>query len=165
MLATGLFFRPRKTNDLKDLAGMRKLIATTLLGASIISAPALAQVPGGGFMQSDQTRQQAQQMADMMFQQLDANHDGVVTRAEADQAAAQFAAAHGGEGGRGGGRVQRMIERVFGTAQSVTLQQFEAQTLARFDAQDLNHDGTVTSAERQQARQQRQAQQGQSTPQ
>jgi hypothetical protein len=39
----------------------------------------------------------------------------------------------------------------------VTLQQFEAQSLARFDAIDLNHDGTVTAAERQQAR----AQQGQ----
>jgi hypothetical protein len=43
----------------------------------------------------------------------------------------------------------------FGSGQSITLQQFEAQALARFDAMDLNHDGTVTAAERQQARQQR----------
>jgi hypothetical protein len=51
-----------------------------------------------------------------------------------------------------------MIERMFGDAQSVTLQQFEAQSLARFDAADLNHDGVVTAAERQQARAMRAAQ-------
>ena len=147
---------------------MRKLIVTIALSAGLFSAPALAQAPnggGGGFMKADQTRQQAQQMADTLFQQLDANHDGVVTRAEADQAAAQFAAAHGGESGHGSGRIQRMVERVFGTAQSVTLQQFEALMLARFDAQDLNHDGTVTAAERQQAREQRQAQKNAPKPQ
>ena len=37
-------------------------------------------------------------------------------------------------------------------AQSITLQQAEAQALARFDRDDLNHDGVVTAAERQQAR-------------
>jgi len=127
------------------------------LGASLVSAAALAQAPGGGggFMQRDYTRQQAQQMADMMFQQLDANHDGVLTRAEADQGAAQFSSP------RGGGRIQRMIAQAFGNAQSITLQQFEAQALARFDAQDLNHDGTVTAAERQQARELRAQAQGQ----
>jgi hypothetical protein len=51
--------------------------------------------------------------------------------------------------------MQRMIDEAFGSAQSLTLQQFEAQALARFDAMDLNHDGVVTAAERQQARQQR----------
>jgi 3-oxoacyl-ACP reductase-like protein len=135
---------------------MKKLLVTIALGASLISAPALAQAPGGGggFMQRDFTRQQAQQMADMMFQQLDANHDGVLTRAEADQGAAQFSSP------RGGGRIQRMIAQAFASAQSITLQQFETQALARFDAQDLNHDGTVTAAERQQVREQR-AQAGQ----
>jgi 3-oxoacyl-ACP reductase-like protein len=127
---------------------MKKLLVMAL-GAGFISAPALAQAPGGGgFMQRDFTRQQAQQMADMMFQQLDANHDGTLTRAEADQGAAQFSSP------RGGGRIQRMIAQAFGSAQSITLQQFETQALARFDAQDLNHDGTVTAAERQQAREQ-----------
>jgi hypothetical protein len=143
---------------------MKKLLVMAALGASLTSAPALAQaLAGGGFMQRDFTRQQAQQMADMMFQQLDTNHDGVLTRAEADQGAAQFSSP------RGGGRIQRMIAQAFGNAQSITLQQFEAQALARFDAQDLNHDGTVTAAERQQAREQRaQAQppaQSQSQPQ
>jgi len=52
-----------------------------------------------------------------------------------------------------------MIAQAFGTSQTLTLQQFEAQALARFNAADLNHDGTVTAAERQQVRAQRQAQQ------
>jgi hypothetical protein len=54
--------------------------------------------------------------------------------------------------------MQRMIDQAFATSQSMTLQQFEAQALARFDAMDLNHDGTVTAAERQQLRAQRQGQ-------
>jgi Ca2+-binding EF-hand superfamily protein len=128
---------------------MKKLLLLAALGASVVSAPALAQAPeGGGSMQRDFTRQQAQQMADMMFQRLDANHDGVLTRAEADQGVAQFSSP------RGGGRIQRMIAQAFGDSQSITLQQFETQALARFDAQDLNHDGTVTAAERQQVRDQ-----------
>jgi hypothetical protein len=121
---------------------MKTLLAGVALGAAIISTSAIAQQ--GGMMDQDMTRAQAQQRADMMFQRFDANHDGIITRDEAQQAAAQF-----------GGRGQRMIDRIFGTAQSITLQQFEAQSLARFDAMDLNHDGTVTAAERQQAREQR----------
>ena len=111
-------------------------------------------------MQRDQTRAEAQQRADMMFQMLDTNKDGTVTKAEADAALAQFQAARGGDdqGGRGAGRMQRMIDQAFGTAQSLTQAQLEAQVLARFDAQDLNHDGTVTAAERQQLRAQRQGQ-------
>jgi Ca2+-binding EF-hand superfamily protein len=132
---------------------MKKLIVTIALGAAVVATPALAQGQGGGFGQRDQTRADAQQRADTMFQMLDANHDGTVTRAEAQQALAQFEAARGGGEGRGAGRIQRMIDLAFGTSQTITLQQFEAQALARFDAMDLNHDGTVTAAERQQARQ------------
>ncbi len=122
---------------------MKTLLLTVALGATMVSGAAIAQDQGGGrggYMQ-DMTRVQAQQMADSMFQRFDLNHDGVVTRQEADQAASQF-----------GGRAERMVERVFGTAQSLTLQQFEAQQLARFDRDDANHDGVVTVAERQQAR-------------
>jgi hypothetical protein len=118
---------------------MKTLLAGLALGAAIISTAAIAQQ--GGMMDQDMTRAEAQQRADMMFQRFDANHDGVITRDEAQQAAAQF-----------GERGQRMVDRLFGTAQSITLQQFEAQTLARFDRDDLNHDGVVTAAERQQAR-------------
>ena len=127
---------------------MKQLLVTLALGAAFVSAPVLAQAPGGGgWMQRDQTRAEAQQRADMMFQMLDANKDGTVTRAEADQALAQFEAARGGgdQGGRGG-RMARMVDQLFGTSQAVTLQQFEALALSRFDAADLNHDGTVTAA-------------------
>jgi Ca2+-binding EF-hand superfamily protein len=137
---------------------MKKIIFAIAFGAAVVSAPALAQDPGGrgGFMQRDQTRAEAQQRADMMFQMMDANKDGTVTKAEAESALAQFEAARGADnGGRGGGRMQRMIDQAFATSQSMTQQQFEAQALARFDAMDLNHDGTVTAAERQQLRQQR----------
>jgi Ca2+-binding EF-hand superfamily protein len=133
---------------------MKKLLVTLALGAAVVSTPSLAQGFGGG--QRDQTRAEAQQRADMIFQMIDANHDGVVTRDEAQQAAAQFGS-RGGDNGRGGGRMQRMIDEAFGSAQSLTLQQFEAQALARFEAEDLNHDGLVTAAERQQVREMRQA--------
>jgi hypothetical protein len=137
--------------------GMKKWFLTIALGTAAISVPALAQ-QGGGFMQRDQTRAEAQQRADMMFQMMDTNKDGVVTKAEAEQVLAQFQSMRGGDnGGRGGGRggggrMQRMIDEAFATSQSLTLQQFEAQALARFDAADLNHDGVVTAAEREQSR-------------
>ena len=139
---------------------MKRLFVTVALGATFISAPLRAQGNGGG---RDRTRAEAQQRADMLFQMLDANHDGVVTRAEAQQAAAQFQTQQG-ENGRGGGRIQRMLEQAFATGDSLTLQQFEAQALARFDAQDLNHDGVVTAAERQQLREQRAPAQPQAAP-
>ena len=140
-----------------------KLSVSLALGAAMISASALAQAPGGergGWMQRDQTRAEAKQRADMLFQMLDANHDGTVTRSEAEQAAAQFAARRGEDGSaqRGGGRIERMVTQLFASSDSLTLAQFEAQTLARFDALDLNHDGVVTAAERDQARAQRQGQ-------
>jgi len=137
---------------------MKKLLVTIALGAAIAATQAAAQdapppPPGvapmtggegrhhhGGWAQEDMTRAQAQQMADAMFQRFDLNHDGVVTRQEAEQARAQM--------GFGGERVEKMIDRAFGSAQSLTLQQFEAQSLARFDRDDLNHDGVVTAAER-----------------
>ena len=140
---------------------MKKLLVTLALGATFVSTAALAQAPGGGgFMQRDQTRAEAQQRADMMFQMLDTNKDGTLTKAEADAAIAQFQAARGGDdqGGRGAGRMARMVDQLFATTEAVTLQQFEALALARFDAADLNHDGTVSSAEREQLRGQRQAQ-------
>ncbi|MFL6721303.1 MAG: hypothetical protein ACJ8FT_05810 [Sphingomonas sp.] len=148
---------------------MKTLLVTVALGAAMISAPLAAQAPGGGergaWQQRDQTRQEAQQRADMMFQMLDANKDGAVTKAEADQALAQFQAMRGDDkGGRGGGRMQRLVEQLFAASPSVTQAQVEALALARFDAQDLNHDGTVTVAERQQLREQRQAMKPQAAP-
>jgi hypothetical protein len=133
----------------KDTKTMKMLLLTVALGAAIASTQASAQdgrAGHGGWMQKDMTRQQAQAMADSMFKRLDANHDGIVTRQEADQAAAQF-----------GERGTRMVDRLFGEAQSVTLQQVETQALARFDREDANRDGVVSIAERQQMRAQRRA--------
>ena len=134
---------------------MKNLLVTIALGAAIGATPALAQDHGG--QMRDQTRQEAQQRADMLFQMLDVNKDGSVTKAEADAALAQFEAMRGDNDHRGG-RMQRMIDDAFATTPTIGLAQFEAQALARFDAQDLNHDGTVSVAERQQARALRQAQ-------
>jgi len=112
----------------------------------------------GNWLQADMTRQQAQQRADMLFQRFDTNHDGVLTRQEAEQAAAQMG---GGQGGQGGGRfAARMMDRLFAQGDSVTQAQFEFQALARFDRQDLNHDGVVTADERQQAYSQRRQERG-----
>lgn len=132
---------------------MHKILIPLALGAAIASTAAFAQnqpQQGGRWMQ-DMTRAQAQQMTDGMFQRFDLNHDGVVTRQEAEQAASQFGAGH---------RAEKMIDRMFGSAQSLTLQQAQAQALARFDRDDLNHDGVVTGAERQQVRAQLKAQRG-----
>jgi Ca2+-binding EF-hand superfamily protein len=121
---------------------MKKLVFAVALGATTISTQAFAQEASVG---RQITRQEAQQFADSMFQRLDANHDGVVTRDEAQQAAAQFSQGHQG---KGGGRAEKMIDRIFGAAPQVTQQQFDALALAHFDQQDANHDGVVTSDER-----------------
>jgi hypothetical protein len=137
---------------------MNKLFLLATLGASTLSAEAGAQgaAPAQAApqaqarpVQQDISRQQAQQFADSTFKRLDANQDGTVTRSEADQVRAQT-------GGRG-----HLIERTFGTAQSLSLAQFEAAALALFDAEDTNHDRVVTAAEREQSRALRTQKQGQ----
>ena len=116
---------------------MKKFVLAAALGAVTVSVPAFAQDREG----RDMTRQEAQAMADMMFQRFDLNHDGIVTRQEVDQARSAM-------GNGGGKRADKMVERIFGDSQSITLQQFEAQAMAKFDREDVNHDGVVTAAER-----------------
>jgi len=123
---------------------MKKPVLAVAIGATIISTQAFAQ-DASGTNGRQITRQEAQQFADSMFQRLDTNHDGVVTHDEAQQALAQFT--QGGEG-KHAARAEKMIDRIFGTTQSVTEQQFDALALARFDKQDANHDGVVTPDER-----------------
>ena len=145
-----------------------KILATAVaLGASILSTqafaqaqtpPAAAPAPSaqapanaggrGGWNQGPQTRDQAKQRADMMFQRVDLNHDGTFTREEADQILGQMSS---GDDSSRADRMEQMFNRLLGSAKSITQAQFEAQMLARFDAADLNHDGTVTPEERQQA--------------
>jgi hypothetical protein len=137
---------------------MKKLVFSVVLGATILTTGAGAQTAPaetGGQKDREISRQQALQFADGMFQRFDLNHDGVITREEAEQARAQMAPG----GGKHGAKAEKMIDRIFGTSQSVTKAQFEAMSLARFDSQDANHDGIVTTAEREQARAARQAHQ------
>jgi hypothetical protein len=136
---------------------MNKLVFSVVLGATILSSQAGAQTAPaeGSGHDREISRQQALQLADRMFQRFDLNHDGVVTREEAEQARAKLAP----EGGKRGAKAEKMIDRMFGNGQSVTKSQFEAMALARFDSQDINHDGMVTTAEREQARAARQAHQ------
>ena len=142
-----------------------KILATAIaLGATFLSTQALAQAQTppaapsaqtqtpqagrGGWNQGPQTREQAKQRADTMFQRVDLNHDGIFTREEGDQILDQMSS---GDDSSRADRMEQMFNRMFGTAKSITQAQFEAQMLARFDAADLNHDGTVTPEERQQA--------------
>ena len=126
---------------------MKTVTFAVALGAAIISAGAGAKAAGSP--REDVTRQQVQQMVDSMFARFDANHDGVLTRAEADQAIAKMSSS--------GGRASRKVGQLFGNAPSITRAQAEAAAMARFDAQDLNHDGVVSVAERQQAKASRHA--------
>ena len=74
---------PLPCGQMKEFNEMKTLLVTIALGAAVIAAPAMAQAPGGGggFMQRDETRAEAQQRADMLFRMLDTNFDGTVTRA------------------------------------------------------------------------------------
>jgi len=119
---------------------------------------------------ADEARQAGEQRraerAGRMFERLDADRDGSVSRAEFDQAQAQRMARRGergehGEHGRGMGGMHRghgwggmRGEQMFGEQGFVTREQMRERALARFDRADANRDGTLTSAERQQAREQ-----------
>jgi hypothetical protein len=131
--------------------------AAAAFSTQVQAQDATQMAPRGERGGRDMTRAQTQQMADMLFQRFDLNHDGVLTRQEAEQARTQMGA---GDDSRRGEHAERRIARLFGDRQSVTLAQAEAEALARFDAEDLNHDGVVTSDEREQARAARRAEQG-----
>ena len=54
---------------------------------------------------------------------------------------------------RGGPRGEGRAARLFGADGVVTREEFRAQALQRFERLDTNRDGTMTAAERQEARQ------------
>ena len=129
---------------------MKKLMFAASIGTTIVSAAAGAQTApdSAGGKSREISRQQAQQIADRTFERFDVNHDGTVTRDEAEQARAQRPQ---DAEGKGGARAEKMIDRLFGASQSLTKNQFESKALAHFDEQDTNRDGLVTSAERRQS--------------
>lgn len=89
-----------------------------------------------------------------LFARADTNKDGVVTKAEFDTMGEQIKARMEKAGMNRG----HMGSRMFETADTnkdgkVSLAEMQAVALSRFDKLDLNHDGTITPDERQQARQ------------
>jgi Ca2+-binding EF-hand superfamily protein len=85
--------------------------------------------------------------AKAQFQKLDANHDGIVTRAEFEAYRAKQAAAGGDDNPftHVGGHWFDHADPD-GTGR-VTLQQAEAHPLRMFDMADMNHDGVVSQNE------------------
>jgi Ca2+-binding EF-hand superfamily protein len=125
------------------------------------------------------TREEAQtrraerrtERASRMFDRLDLDRNGSITREELAQAQAQRFERRGerraeraeagehrhhrGLGRRGGPhRFAMRGERMFGEQGFITAEQMRERALARFDRMDADRNGTVTAAERQQARQQ-----------
>ena len=98
------------------------------------------------------TRAQALKRADQLFAQFDLNHDGHVTREEAELLGSKLQlirASTGRDGAPGiGGHTLRFLRHRFEGLESVTKPQFEAALLAHFDQMDTNHDGVLTAAER-----------------
>ena len=133
---------------------MQKIIGALALGVGIIIAtPASAHI--GKVSNVDLTRQEARDRADQLFALFDANHDGIVTRSEAEQVGNELMIKHAATGADEapgiGGHTLRFLEHVFAGMESVTRQQFEGAMLAHFDQMDRNHDGVLTAAERLQA--------------
>ncbi len=113
--------------------------------------------------------QRRAQRAERMFDRLDLNRDGSITRQEMSQAQAQRQSQRADRGERGERRGMRGMRRMhrmggmhgapgargarmFGEQGFVTLAQLRDRALSRFDRADANRDGTLTAAERQQAR-------------
>ena len=171
---------------------MKKKIIFSALGTALIAVPVLA-APGGADRNTTQTRAEAQahaaemfakmdankdgkldasdraakraEMRARMFDGLDTNKDGSISKAEWDQHSADRAAKHGekradardGDGKRGmrghhggrGGHSGMMMARADTDGDKVISQaEFQTAALARFDAADANKDGKVTPEER-----------------
>ena len=101
------------------------------------------------------TRQEAVERADQLFDALDANHDGLLTRREAMMAGRRLRAERESTGidvkPGIGGHTERFFERRFAGERVVTRREFELAMLDHFDRMDTNHDGVLTPDERAQA--------------
>jgi Ca2+-binding EF-hand superfamily protein len=122
----------------------RLLIAAMPL---LIVAPAFAQAPQGG-MPASQTKEEAEQRAQMVFDQLDANHDGSITQDEITAFTKVM-----GDNPRIVGRVTNMFAEADANHDGkLTAAEAKTRADAAFDAADTNHDGVLSPEERQAAR-------------
>lgn len=165
---------------------MRKLTLALSTAALAISGAAMAQTASEHTKgpRPDMTRTQAQAKAEAAFAKLDANLDGrldqadraamkagmfdridtdrngSISRAEFDAMHAKRGGMHESAGHRMAGQQGKMSGRMKGKmggmmgaeAEPITRQAFVDRALSRFDRADANRDGTVTQAERKAAR-------------
>jgi Ca2+-binding EF-hand superfamily protein len=127
---------------------------TRLLVAALpllIVTPALAQeaqAPRGNGPAA-QSKEEAEQRAQMVFEQLDANHDGFVTQEEVDAFTKLM-----GSNPRMIARVTKLFEDADANHDGkVSAAEAKARADAAFDAADTNHDGILSPEERQASRQ------------
>ena len=109
----------------------------------LIATPAFTQAPQGG-MPASQTKEEAEQRAQMVFDQLDANHDGAITQDEV----AAFTKMMGDNP-----RIVSRVTSMFTEADAnhdgkLTAAEAKARADAAFDAADTNHDGVLSPEER-----------------
>ena len=121
----------------------RLLIAALPL---LIVTPAFAQAPGN--MPASQTKAEAEERAQMVFDQLDANHDGAITQDEVTAFTKMM-----GDNPRIVGRVTSMFtEADTNHDGKLTAAEAKARADVAFDAADTNHDGVLSPEERQAAK-------------
>jgi hypothetical protein len=90
-----------------------------------------------------------QQMTGTMFDRVDTNRDGSISRDEWNAGATRLAEVHGGPRHMlKMGRPARPMPGDTDADQAISLREFEAQALERFTRADANKDGLVTLAER-----------------
>lgn len=103
-------------------------------------------------------QQRRNERAGRAFERLDLDRDGSLSRGEFEQGRARRGELREERGRRAGWRGHRHRraelrgERMFGEQGFVTRDQLRERALARFDRLDLDRDGTLTAAERRQAR-------------
>ena len=138
---------------------MKMFIAAAALSTAAGATQPAVESANLGQQLPELTREQTRNRADELFDRFDLNHDGYVTRGEARALGRKLLllrAATGRDVAPGiGGHTLRFLEHRFTGLGEVTKPQFEQALLAHFDEMDINHDGTLTAAERQQARAQR----------
>ena len=131
---------------------MKTVICAIALFVAGAAAAAVAQPLDKNVEQPDLTRSEAIARADGLFDRFDLNHDGVVTRDEAERLGRKLMlqrAATGRDPAHGlGGHTLRFLKHRFAGVDAVTKQQFEDAMLEHFDQMDSNHDGILTAAER-----------------